>query len=370
MKFTCLQENLSKGLSVVCKAVSAKSPLPITSNVLLVTDNGRLKLSATDLATAITTYVGASVDEEGSTTVPAKVFHEFVSHLSSGTISGTLKKDILHLSSPKAKSKFNGMNSADFPKFPEIANKNTTLKLDPKLFDAAVSIISFSAAVDDSRPVLSGVLMNYADGALTIAASDGFRLSEKYFELDSDLPEFSVVVPARTLLNVAKLFSSSDDPVNFTLSKDENMALFDCNDTFVATRIIDGDYPDYKRIIPDSNALNAKFSTADLFEAVKLAHVFAKESDSIIQLTFDPEGFIELVSSSKEMGENKSEIEADIEGEAMKVAFSSKYLLDFLNNVKTEDLLFESNGSIAPGVLRSTNHENYLHIVMPVRIKD
>ena len=179
MKFTCLQENLSKGLGIVNKAISIKAPLPILSNVLIEAQDGRLKLSAFNMETGISTYVGASVEKDGAITVPAKLLNEFVANLSPGNIEAELKGEVLHLSTERTKSKFNGMAATTYPELPQMSEDLQVIELDPKEFSETILAVGFSAALDDSRPVLGGVLLNYAKGVLTAVSADGFRLSEK-----------------------------------------------------------------------------------------------------------------------------------------------------------------------------------------------
>ena len=369
MKFTCLSENLLKGLGVVSKAVPTKGSLPVLSNILFTAKDGRLKLSATNLDTAITFYVGASVDEDGSITVPSKLIHEFISHLSPTSVEGVLKDGIFHLQAGKNKSKFNGTDPTDFPELPEIPKKSVFLEVDPKEFASAIASVSFSAATDESRLVLTGILLAFSKKKFVVAAVDGFRLSEKSVDFEGKAEGFSVVIPAKTLVEVARIFSSSDSPLKIHLNKEDNLCAFESGDVVVSTRIVDGEFPDYKKIIPAQSILTAEFASVDLHEAVKLTNVFAKEADSIIKMTFSDKGLIKLVSVSKELGENNSEIEAEVKGDKLEISFNSKYLLDFLNNIKAEKLVFESNGNVAPGVLRIVGDDSYLHVVMPIRVQ-
>ncbi len=368
MKFSCLQENLSKGLQSVMHAVPVKSSLPILSNVLMETENGRLKISSTNLETAITTYVGVSIEEEGSITVPAKLLKDFLSNLSPGTIDAQAKDEILSIKSKTTKSKFNGSSPKDFPEIPEFPEKNKTLSIEPKVLNEIMSIVAFASGVDTSRPIFTGIYLDYSKGKLTITATDGFRLSEKTIDLDNGSEDFKVVIPAKILMEVAKIFSSSQEPVNFTLNQGENLALFKSEDTSVATRVLDGDYPDYKKIIPTEHVIKASFSSLDFLEAVKLTDVFAKEGDSTIKIRLDPEGKIKITSLSEETGQHESTIPAEIDGELIEIAFNSKYLLDFLNNVKSERINFSSNGNISPCTFIPENQKDFVHIIMPVQI--
>jgi DNA polymerase-3 subunit beta len=367
MKLSCLQENLSKALGIVSKAVPAKGPLPILANVLIGTENGRIKLAATDLETTIVTYTGGSIENEGSITVPARLLKEFVANLSPNTLSINLANDILHVTSDKTKSKFNGITAKDYPELPNFTHSDKSVDLDPKTFNHAVAVVAFASGTDESRPIFTGILLNVKDGKLTIAATDGFRLSEKTIDVETD-KEFSVVIPAKTLLEVSKIFANAEEPIKLGLSEKENMAVFYSGDTYIATRVLDGQYPEYKRIIPTETVLKVNLNTEDFVEAVKLTNIFAKEGSGPIKLVFDPEGKIKITSLTGESGEHESNIEAEVEGPLTEVAFSSKYLLDFLNNVKSPRMDFHTNGSLTPCILKADNHENFVHIIMPVQM--
>lgn len=369
MIFTCLQENLEKGLGIVSKAVPAKSSLPILSNVLISTENGRLKLAASNLETTISTYVGASIDKEGTITIPAKILKEFISNLSQSTLTGHLTNETLNLSSEKTKSKFNGTSSADYPELPVLPKDAKYLELNPQIFSSAILSVAFAASNDDSRPVFTGVLLSYKDGKLTIAASDGFRLSEHTIPASGTLEEVSTIIPAKTLMEIARIFGGAIEPVKFALNENENLAVFECEDTLVATRILDGQYPDYKRIIPTTSSVSAEFFTQELLEAVRLTNVFSKEQNNVIRLKIDPEGKIHVISSAQETGENQSQVNAEVEGSKLDMAFNSKYLLDFLTNAKGEKITLKANTATSPCIFKPTAEENFVHIVMPMQIQ-
>lgn len=368
MKFSCLQENLSRGLQTVMHAVPAKSSLPILSNVLIETEKGRLKLSATNLETAITTYVGGSIEEEGSITVPARLLKDFISNLPPGTINAQVKDEIFVISSKTTKSKLNGSNPKDFPELPEFPKKAKNLSIDPGLLNEVIGVVAFASGIDTSRPIFTGIYMDYSKEKLVVTATDGFRLSEKTIKMKGDVEDFRVVIPAKTLVEVAKTFSASSEPVEFALDQSENLALFKSEDTLIATRILDGDYPDYKKIIPSEHIVKATFETSEFSEAVKLTDIFAKEGNSTIKIRFDPEGKIKITSLSEETGQHESNIPAEIEGELIEIAFNSKYLLDFLNNVKSEKIDFSSNGNISPCTFIPDSQKDFVHIIMPVQI--
>src|SRR5690349_7571360 len=218
MKFSCLQENLSKSLQTVSKAVPVKGSLPILTNILFEAKDGKLKLSATNLQTAITTYVPCSIDNEGAITVPAKLLRDFITNLPAGPITAELKGQILQITSNKTKSKFNGISAEEFPALPAFPEDTEAMELYPKVFNETVSYVAFAASTDDSRPLFTGIFLNYQDGVLTVAATDGFRLSEKIIKTESKVKNFSAVIPAKTLLEVARTFASSKEKVQFILN--------------------------------------------------------------------------------------------------------------------------------------------------------
>jgi len=368
MKFSCLQENLSKGLQTVMHAVPAKSSLPILSNVLIATENGRIKLSATNLETAITTYVGASIEEEGSTTIPARLLKDFITTLPPGTINAQVKDEILAINSKTTKSKFNGSSSHDFPELPSFPKKTKTLEIDPATLNDAISLVAFASGTDTSRPIFTGIYLSFSKNKLTMASTDGFRLSEKLLNIKGNVEDFSVVIPSKTLLEVAKIFAASQEPIEFALNQSENLALFRAEDTLIATRILDGEYPDYKKIIPTEHVVKVEFNSLEFTEAVRLTDIFAKEGNNTIKIRFDPEGKIRITSLSEETGQHESNLPAEVEGELVEIAFNSKYLLDFLNNVKSEKLDFESNGNVSPCVFKTDTLKDFIHIIMPMQI--
>lgn len=368
MKFSFLQENLSKGLQTVMHAVPAKSSLPILSNVLIETEKGRIKLSATNLDTAITTFVGASIEEEGAITVPARLLKDFILNLSPGTITAQVKDEILVINSKTTKSRFNGSSAKDFPELPSFPKGAKSLSLDPSVLNEIVGVVAFASGIDTSRPIFTGIYMDYSKEKLTITSTDGFRLSEKTVKMKGDVEDFKVVIPAKTLLEVAKIFSTSQEPIEFTLNQDENLGLFRSEDTLIATRVLDGDYPNYKKIIPTEHIVKANFSTLEFSEAVKLTDIFAKEGNNTIKIRFDPEGKIKITTLSEETGQHESNLAAEIEGELVEIAFNSKYLLDFLNNIKSERVDFSSNGNISPCTFIPDTQKDFVHIIMPMQI--
>lgn len=368
MKFSVLQENLLRGLNTVSRAVPTKPDLEILRNILITAENGRIMIAANSLKTAIVTYIGGSVEEGGSLTVPAKLIKDYISTLSPGTIEVETVGDTLHLKSKKAKTKLNGINAKEFPALPDFEGTYNYLELDPKVFSAMATLVSFAAGNDDTRPVFTGVYVQYSEGKLILAATDGFRLSEKIINIVGEVEDFKAIISAKTFSEVSRIFSGTKENIKMTLAKEKNMMLFISEDTYVSTTLMGGQYPDYKRIIPQESSLTATFSSEEFAEAVRTTQVFAKSDDQALKVRFDTEGYIRVASISGEIGDNESEIEAEIEGETIEVAFNSRYLTDYLANVKSERIVLKANGNTAPCLIVTDNNEDYLHIIMPFQL--
>lgn len=368
MIFECLQEYLNKGLNTVVRAVPVKGSLPVLSNVLITAESGKVRLTATNLETVISVTFGASVTENGSVTVPAKMFHEFVGNLEPGKLLISSERNILNITSfPKSKAKFNGMSSIEFPEIPTVKESKNYIQISPKVLSNLVSKTHFSAATDVTRPALTGTLINYLDGNLNFVTTDGFRLSEAFEKIEGDFSPFLVIVPTKTLLDVSKIFSGTDELISVVFNQDDNLLFFQSGDTSVAIRVIDGSYPEYKRIIPTASVFKADIKASELLNAVKLTNVFSKEANSPVKVEFSEDGIVKVFSSTQDSGEHVSEFEGVIEGGPLMISFNSKFLSDFLNNIKSDEISLESNGGMAPVVFKSSTISNFLHLIMPMK---
>jgi len=369
MKFSVLQEKLAKSLQTVHRAIPTKSSLPILTNVLIEAKDNTLYLSATNLETAIRTNIGVSVEEPGILAIPAKLLKEFVTSLNPGTLTAESKGTVLNLKSEKTKTKFSGVSAEDYPKLPETPTEGKYISIEPKILEKVSQMVSFAAGTDSARPVFTGIYLNYKKDTLTFAATDGFRLSEMTVKAEGTMEDTSIIIPAKTFAEISKIFSSSEEQVKIYLNSSDNLLLFAAEETLVATRVLDGQYPDYKRIIPQDSILSATFNTEDFAEAVKVTNIFAKESNNTIKLSFNPENHtIRVLSLAETTGESESTIPAEIEGEFIETAFNSKYLLDFLNNIKSAELNLKTNSTTAPCLLTSKEYKDFLHIIMPLQI--
>jgi len=390
MKLSCLQENLHKGVSSVSRSVASRPQLPVLGNILISTDNGRLRLSATNLETGMNQWIGAKVEKEGSFTVPSRVFLEFVSSLPKEKVELSLLENQLFVKSGGYEATFNGIPASEFPPLPAFPEKPQVL-FDPLLFSSAISRVSFSAATDEGRPILTGVLLKFSGKELTFVATDGYRLSmvkieNPNFLADKDKKEnkeTKIILPARSLFEVTRVIEESfsqdkekkpgkaqteKEDLAFALLSSGNQAMFSYSSCQIITQLIGGEFPAYEKIIPSSSSCSITIPTEDLLKSVKMASIFARDSANIIRFKIEKDKMI-VSANTPQVGTNKSEIDIKGEGDGEEIAFNSRYLLDFLNVVGSGEIIFETSGALSPGVFKPASDNSYLHIIMPVRVQ-
>lgn len=370
MKLSVLQENLNKGLSVASRTVASRPQLPVLAHVLLATDQGRLKVSSTDLETGVNLWVGAKIQKEGAISIPAKILAEFVSSLPPGRIDLEVKENLLKLSSGRFEARFNGLAASEFPKIPSVKGR-PILTISPKLFIEAISQVAFAAALDETRPVLTGIYFFIKDAFLNLVATDGYRLSVKTLKqsVTNDQLKKGLIVPAQAFREAARVVGEEEKEAKFYLTSDNNQLIFLVGDTEIITRLIEGKFPDFEKIIPSEGKIKSLIETEEFLRVVKIASIFARESANIVRFQLKKEG-IEISANTAQVGENKSLVETKVEGGEEKIAFNSRYLLDFLSVVGSEVFNFNMSGPLNPGVFRPEKDTSFFHIIMPVRVQE
>ena len=381
MKLSCLQENLSRGLGIVGRAVANRSTLPITQNVLISTDQSMLKLSATNLEIAMTTWIGAMVEEEGTITVPARLLTEFVNSLPSERIDIELEQGsgVLKLSCGQNKANIHGANPSEFPPIPTVED-GIAASVDPAVLRAATNRVAFAAATEESRPVLTGVELKLGGDKFSLAAADGFRLAVQHGALNAPVDtEMKVIVPARTLNEIGRLLSDQEEPVEIVMSPAKGQVLFRVTGSQTietVSQLLQGSFPNYEQLIPQSYETRAIFDLPALLRAARTAAIFARDGSNIIRLHVvpgengDSQGKVIISDKSEEVGDNEDEVVADtIEGGEGKIAFNSRYLLDVLQVLERGKVALETTSSSSPGVFKPTDSEEYIHVVMPMFVQ-
>ena len=368
MKLSVMQENLARGLSVVSRAVSNRS-LPVLTNVLLKTEDGGLKLTATNLEIGITYWVPGKIEVDGATSVPARLLTDLVNSLPGGEpITLELGEgETLHIRAGRFESNIKGIPADDFPTV-QTAGERPITRVEQKVLRQALDETAFAAASDEARPILTGVLARFEGDQLTLAAADNYRIAVKRITVLDPVEETSVVIPARALHELARVLSDTDDPVSIVLAHSRNQLLFHIEGIDLVTRLIDGQYPNYQSVLPASHATRAVLDREELLRAVRPAALIAHESANIVKLQIGGDGEAGVtVSANAEVGDHVGQVEAAVEGDGTTIAFNARYLADVLTNVDADQFALELNGPLSPGVFKPIGDDQYIHVVMPVR---
>lgn len=373
MKISCLQENLAKGLSTVGRAVSPRSTLPVLGNVLLAVDNGRLKLSATNLEIVITCWIGATVTDSGAITVPARTFSELINTFPQERVDLTLTKatETLHVACGRTQANVKGINANEFPVIPDPDHENR-IRIEPIVLKQVISQVAFAAASDDSRPSLTGVLTSFEGNRVTMAATDGFRLSVRSAHIAGYVEKpMNVIIPARALNEVARIITDDLEAVYVSMPPGRNQIIFDMDNVLLVSQLIDGKFPDYAPIIPHSHNTRTVLNTAEFTKACRTADIFARESSNTARVSVEPgdglsSAYATIAANSKETGDNVAQIDASVEGMPIEIAFNVKFMADALGVIDTPQVALETTNPNEPGVLKPVGDNDFIHIIMPM----
>jgi DNA polymerase-3 subunit beta len=368
VKLSVMQENLARGLSVVSRAVSNRS-LPVLTNVLLKTEDGGLKLTATNLEIGITYWVPGKIETDGATSVPARLLTDLVNSLPGGEpiILELGDGETLHIQAGRFESNIKGIPAEDFPTV-QTAGERPITRVPQKVLRQALDETAFAAASDEARPNLTGVLARFEGDQLTLAAADNYRIAVKTITVLDPVEETSVVIPARALIELSRILADVDDPVSIVLAHSRNQLLFHVEGIDLVTRLIDGQYPNYQSVLPATHATRAVLDREELLRAVRPAALIAHESANIVKLGVGLEGDPAItVSANAEVGDHVGRVEAAVEGDGTTIAFNARFLADVLTNVDAEQFALELNGPLSPGVFRPIGDDRYVHVVMPLR---
>ncbi|MDQ3005247.1 MAG: DNA polymerase III subunit beta [Chloroflexota bacterium] len=376
MKVTVLQENLARGLGVVSKAVSPRSTLPVLANVLIASDDGRLRLSATNLEMGITCWIPARIDEEGSTTVPARTFVDLVTTLPTDQV--LLKLDpqtqTLNVRGGTSTNDIKCIDAQEFPPLP-VPDFDGAVQINVGDFREMIHQVVFAASSDEARPVLMGVLVQVDKDKLTMAAADGFRLSVRKAVLSTpSVGSVSAIVPAQALKELARVATDADEPIYMVLPKGRGQVVFRVKDVEVVSQLIDGTFPDYQQIIPRSYKSRTLVSTSSLLKACKQAEIFAREGSNVARFNIKTSqgdmqpSEVEISATSEETGKNETIVEATVDGGGLLIAFNVKFLREALEVIRTPNVALETSAPNAPGVVKPVGDDQFLHVIMPMHL--
>jgi DNA polymerase III subunit beta len=374
MKVSCSQEDLSKGLAVVGRAVATRAVMPITNNVLIATEGSRLRLAATNLEIAISCWIPATIEKEGTVTIPARLVTDFVNSLPSGRIDMALspRSRSVELRCARHEAHISGLDPADFPAIPKITD-GLSVKMKPGDLRLAINQVAFAAASEESRPVLTGVHAEFEGDQLTLAAADGFRLAVRKVSLAKHVDtKIAIIIPARSLNELTRLISEQEEPLELIVNSQKSQVMFRLRNVEMVSQLIQGTFPNYSQLIPKSHSTRAVIKLSEFLRATKSASIFARDGSGIVRLQIMPrdgKGKIAISARAEEIGDNIGEVDATVEGEEAKIAFNSKYLMDVLGVLTKDEVALETTTSSSPGVIRPVGDESYIHVVMPMFVQ-
>lgn len=368
MKLSVLQEDFLRGLTSVSRFVSPRAQLPVLSNILFSTQKGKLKLAATNLEMGVSLEVGAKVEKEGETTVPARMVVELISNMPPAKIDVEAKEGALSFSSGGFSGSLATIPANEFPAIPSSGKNGVGLR--GETLDILSRKVTFAASTDDSRPVLTGTLLVFGE-KLTAVSTDGFRLSYKEISVEEKKKEKEerLLVPAKAIEEMSRTLDGQEEKVQISFSEKEGQILFSGGPAVLTSRLLAGDFPDYQKIVPVKTTYEMRAEKEDLVRAVKAAAVFAREAASIVKLKVE-EGRVVVAAESQQYGKEEAAVDAKTEGGELEVAFNYRYLLDFLGSTDGDEIVFRTEGATAPGLFQENKDDSYKHLIMPVRLQD
>ncbi len=380
VKVRCQQDDLQRALSQVARAVASKTALPVLANILLATEEDRLRIAATNLEIGITTFIKASVEEEGRITVDARLLADFVNTLANAPVELAVEpsRSVLSVKSGRDQAGINGIDADDFPVIPSLGDETDgfSASVDPQLLREMINHVEFAAATDDSRPVLAGVLTRFEERKLTLATCDGFRLAIRDGELAESLPErFETIVPARAMREMARLIGDLQEPVQLAITQSRNQLLARIGETEFLSRLIEGMFPDVMQIVPKDTATRVELGRESFQGAVRRASLFARDNNDVVRIEVEPGadelalGQIKVSANAAERGNSSSEFDAVVTGSKDQVAFNSRYLTDVLGVVRHGEVVLGLNGPNQAGLIRYGDEQtqaSYTYVIMPM----
>ncbi|MBN1667309.1 MAG: DNA polymerase III subunit beta [Anaerolineales bacterium] len=376
MKVSVLQENLAHGLSIVARAVSPRSTLPVLGNILVATDEGRLRLSATNLELGITCWIGAKIEEEGSTTVPARTFTDLVGTLPSDRVNMDLnvRTQSMNVRCGASNTDLKCIDSQEFPPMP-VPELEGGLQINVADLKEIIQQVAFAASTDEARPILTGVQIAIDGEQITLAAADGFRLSVRTAKLSAPSPQpIIAVIPARALSELARISGDGKEVVNMFIQPRNGRVIFRTKNVELVSQLIEGTFPDYQQIIPRRYDTRTVLSTTSFLKACKQAEIFAREGSLIARVSINPgegeltPGTVEISGQSEETGHNETLVDATIEGKPLLIAFNVRFLREVLDVIKTPNVALETTADTSPGVIRPVGDSDFLHVIMPMHL--
>jgi DNA polymerase-3 subunit beta len=373
MKFSCNQDTFSKYLNIVSRIVTTKPGLPILSNVLFESDKGKLTMKTTDLELSISTWIGADIQDDGKITAPAKQLSEFVNSIPEEKVDIDIVKQNFNISTSNNTASFNTMPSDDFPNIPTVEKEKFDFRVKKVDIVQAVNRVAFAAASDDIKPVLTGVKVEVEDDTVSFVATDGLRLSKQSVKIEKGSGKKNFLVPVRAFSELTYIISELDTDeewVNIYILEDRNQVLFRLSDVDLVSRLIDGEFPEYKQIIPTGFETKCLIKRDDFLNSLKVVNIIARSvlGNKMVLDISSKNQKLSLSAMQSDLGKNQSVFEGKVEGSDIKIAFSARLLSDILNHIDSEDIVFECTDPVKPGVFKIEGDTEFVHLVMPMML--
>lgn len=369
MKLKILQQDLLPPLQAVSRSVGVRSTLPVLANILIRTEQGKLTLSATNLEIGVIKKINAQIMEEGEITVPAKTLLEVVTPLSDSELEIESSQDQLKIITKNFNAVINGISASEFPSIPLASEKGITLSA--QVLKKVIPEITFAAAADEGRPVLTGILTEIRKNELEVVATDGFRLAHKKVKIESSDLSFKSLIPRRTFEEVVRLVTEDlgdeEEMIEVSTSENQNQIIFKIGQTQLSSRLIEGNFPSWEKIIPTKFENRTVVDRAEFLKAVKLASIFARSEANIVKIETSSTN-LKLSSEAKEVGGQKTELEAQSEGSPIVIAFNTKYLIDALSAATSSQISIEFSGNLSASLLKPVGEEGLEYVIMPIRL--
>ena len=375
MKLKVSKESLFEALSIASRFTTSRAHLPILGNILLEAKENKLNISATNLETSVSLSIAAKIEKEGKITIPSKIIYEVVSNLGSESLELEVEKEQILLKNENFSSKISGINASDFPTVPNSIGRRAQ-NIDSSLVTLSLPKVLYSVSSDETRPTLTGVLLIFAKGKLAFVATDGFRLSKKVVTLKNInvKEDMKIILPKAVMAELGRLIK--EEKISFEYKKDDKQIVFKIGDIYLSSRVIEGDFPDFEKIIPGYSKLSVELDKNDFLQGVKLASVFARDSSNVVKFQIKENSFT-LAAESSQSGSQENKVDAKItfeekdvldEKKEFIIAFNCKFVEEFLNSVEGSSVEVKFNDSNSPGVFLDAEDKDLLHLIMPVRI--
>lgn len=365
MRFSCEKSDLQSALSIVQKAINAQNTLQVLGNIYIEAKNQKIHLSATNLEIAISTTIEGNIQNEGAITLPSRLFVSYITLLKNGEIEVELKNgDTVQITSRDSETKIKGISASEFPELPTFT-PDFEFTLPAETLKQSIERVVFACSASSARPVLSGVLFWGKEKELRLVGTDSYRLGEQLIILENEISEEKYIIPARTLQELSRIIAKEEE-VEIKVSK--NQILFSSGTVVISSRLIEGNFPDYQRIIPQSHKGTFTVSRTDLIMSVKRVGIFAKEMDNnTIRMTIS-DNVLNITTDETEIGSGNTNIEGVLDGEGSNIALNALYLLDVLQVLHTENIVIIVGDSLAPVKIVPENEEGFTHILMPLKV--